>query len=66
MGNYPDDVREYLTKCCGEDRCICNDDKVQCLFCEEYFDEENGEFCEECSHCVECCICDVVEFNEED
>ena len=32
--NEPDDVAEYLTKCCGEDRCIC----------------EKSENCKECNN----------------
>lgn len=41
--NEPDDVAEYLTKCCGEDRCIC--------YCDQ--------FCELCGEYLEECECDI-------
>ena len=34
MSYYPDDICEHLTKCCGEDSCIC-----KCVLCGEYLDE---------------------------
>lgn len=52
--NYPDDVNQYLTSCCGEDSCICP------KYCEKcYFEIEECicVYCEECSELLEDCDC---------